>query len=85
MFDYKEHELRKTVLRSILEPYRLNPAFFIIDGKTKCIVEINGWTVSFFVSSDDMQSFIDSLPDELPEILRNPKNALKFGGKYSVE
>lgn len=85
MYDYKEHEIRKTILRNLLATLPIKASFFICKDKTKCEIEIDGWTLTFFVSNADIPSCTETLYKEMQEIIRNPRAALKFGNKYSVE
>lgn len=85
MADLKEHKLRKTVLMNLLKPLPITPSFFLQGDKTKCEIEIDGWTVTFFVSSADLPAYTESLYSEMKEIIRNPKAALRFGNKYAIE
>ena len=85
MSDYKEHQVRKTILRNILKPLPVKPSFFIAGDKTKCEMDIDGWTLSFCVSSSEMEELAKTLFAEMQEIIHNPKAALRFGDRYSLE
>lgn len=83
--DCKGHTLRKTILKNLLKPLPINPSFYMSGDKTKCEIEIDGWTVSFCVSSEELPVFTETLYSEMKEIVRNPTIARQFGDKYSLK